>query len=478
VTPARGRILTLLALCVWLSAICLLWLRTGQIPAASSADDIWWNESAFWLWSEGTLARRMHPDTIGSDVSDFQNPLLSLVQFVSFSVFGLTQFAAGFSVSLFASASVLVLCAILLDNGLGIARSLLLSLLLFANVLALEPGLAVRPEILYGFLLLLVAVLPALYRRNGRRDRTAKAAALGALGSLASLAYYPAGPAALLLSLTGLAAVQDTRRLSKAVPDLVAFSVAFALPWAAFLLWKHADLHLFLPQILENAAQKTGSGVYFNYRVAALALVSAGIVAVFRRSGLHRILPFVGCILLAASMPLADFQIEYPVWLLFVAGSFVLPQTASRLARVYVAVPVGLAGLGVLAILAFRGAAETRDYATYQAALSEALAGAGRPGDGFVVIDNPPHLALRSVYGGIALLHAPSGGGASFANSPVALSDPATRIEAVIVRDRATLDRLAETYPAVRTYLSGDCAYGWIGAGSPYRSLVAICEQG
>ena len=105
---------------LWLSLLfalfhALIWARTGYFPGASTGDDQWFSESAYYLLSEGALRRPMHDDELGSLNHDFLPPLTNLVQAGMFLVFGIGQFGTNAQSSLWCLAiSILVFAMVLI----------------------------------------------------------------------------------------------------------------------------------------------------------------------------------------------------------------------------------------------------------------------------------------------------------------------------------------------------------------------------
>ena len=137
-----------------------LWLRTGKIPA-SIGDDVLYSEGAYWLLERGQLARFMYPDVVGSDIRQFGlPPVVSFFQFISFYLFGLSQFSMGFWGSFFVTLLTLVIFLIAIKKRWSISIAIYSAIAFGCIPTVLKYGLRVRNEIYYTlFLLLCVYIL-------------------------------------------------------------------------------------------------------------------------------------------------------------------------------------------------------------------------------------------------------------------------------------------------------------------------------
>lgn len=462
-----------------LGAVALLWSRTGKIPAASVGDDVWWNESAFWLLKHGSLVRHMHPDIVLSNVRDLVNPMLSLIQAFSFYLLGMNQFSAGLSVSICLS---LTIAALVLQSSLPLWQRFGFSTLVVANPFAIRYGLQVRPEAIYTAVLLVLAALPSITARVKIGPlRFGIIAAI--LASVAALSYYPVGPASVAIGFctTRLyprySEITTSANLKASNKATIGYLLAGMICMVTFIAWIHPSYGLLINQLVANATSKHYSGLSMDLYAAVSLLTLIAFYALSRRFynvPQLRILAASG-VLLACSAPLCGVHLHFPLYVFMLACCLQTFQGVRNSILNLAAPAAAIASLIALsAVFVIRGGGG-RDYNTYKEELIGEVHNSGVLKSGkCIVIDNTPHLALRPLVASNQLIHATLGGGASSANYAVPLLSSGHEIGLVIGTEQA-LERWRELYPSVRYFMeSRSIRKIEIGDAPPYQSLMLI----
>lgn len=197
----------------------------------------------------------------------------------------------------------------------------------------------------------------------------------------------------------------------------------------------------------------------------------------YRIGGPVAIFPFVALLILFLATPLTNFQIEYLLWLLLVAGLMSNFDNLSKCAQESITCASPVLAVSVAGYILFLSLSPGRDYNAYSNDIYRFMSNARiLEMEGLLVIDNHPHLALRGTYGEIELIHATKGGGASLANAALPLLEDRADISAIIASE-TSINQWMELYPSIERYLSFDCVRHQVGSRPPYKSIAIVCND-
>jgi hypothetical protein len=475
--------------------IALLLARVGRIPAASSGDEIWYSESAYWLLQEGTLRRDFHQDAIGSALRDFLPPAPALAQAAAFSIGGLNAFTI-------AIAPTATLIAIILTFTLlarSITRSITLATFFSFSVIFIPASLVMALQArfnIYVTLFVAAALFFATSRTvtfsssgdNNRNDALALVLA-GFFIQLSVLSYYQFAVCAALI---GLAILLLPSPLGW--PKRIAcLAIGAAVPAALFGLWIGADFELFLHQNLAQGASyglvhrltnlvPSTATVLFEAGAAIFLTVLFALLA-WRNTERSDLKPFIIAIA-GASIATSVFALFFFPGLILVASTLTafIGLLAFSITRRIGGSAFKLSA-AVLFLMSASGIALTVSYSVigivdknrnYGALARDIVSQSNL--SGIVLIDQPAWLALRERLGPGKMIHITSGQPLlppTMNASNILSTTDASKVSMIAVRP-ATFKDLKKTHTLVASFLNRDDVEGPIevGPGFPNRMLI------
>ena len=460
-------------------------LRVGIMPAASAGDDLWYDESGYWLLNAGHLARAIHDNAAGDGLRDFLPPMTGTFTAASFALFGYSQFAVGI-VPTASCALGGLLCALALrrrfDTSVGAALALTLVPFFTPFLLKIVGHNRFEAQV---YLFFCAAMLAGAVPSGEPLSRW-RALFAGVFTGLATIAYYPTGPLVVLALFAWT--IVDARAWNR----LAWFVGGGALVLAGFLAWIGTDFGLFLAQMQASSSRYVQSTPLFARETIAFfvpSLAGAAVLAASPSTRFYGLLTVAGILLRIASL---GFAIAAVLPMMLGLATLVLqPQARARWSEA-----VSLAGRWLVIGLSAMVIAVTasglavswseradRNYAAFARNLRSVMP-ANR--GGFVLFDRPAHLALRPLYGRPQLHHLVS---ADAQTAPsLVLDDPsqATRVEAVVYwpAGHASLTEIASTTPLLAAFLRRPYHAIWVSprgvgqryirGGGPYEVMVLI----
>ena len=460
-------------------------LRIGILPAASAGDDVWYDESGYWLLNAGQLARAIHDNAAGDGIRDFLPPMTGVFTAGSFALFGYTQFAVGI-VPTASCALGGLLCVMALRRRFT-ARwgpAFAVTVVPFFTPLLLKVVGHNRFEAQV-YLFFCAAMLAAAVRGDVRLSR-GRAMSAGFLTGLATISYYPASPL-VILTLFAWTIVDN-----KAWGQLTWFIAGGALALAGFLAWIGPDFGFFLEAMRINSSryvETTSFSLLETVVFTVPALATAGLLAVSRQTWLYALLVMAGFLLRFVT---PGFQFEAALAMMAGLATLLLQPKATagwsaaiRFAGRYLVIGIAAltTALAVSGLWVSWNERADRDYAAFERNLLSVMP----PNHGgLVLIDRPAHLALRPRYGRSQLHHL-VGPDAQTGQSMV-LDDPRQigRVEAVIYWPpaHAGLREIAHTTPLLQAFLQRPYHTVWVSphgvgehfvrGGKPYEVMVLI----
>jgi hypothetical protein len=376
-------------------------LRIGILPAASSGDDVWVDESAYWLLHEGALRRHIHANMIGDSVRDFLPPLDAILTAVSFKRFGLTQFAVGF-VPTFASATGLVGAAGSLRNRFGLP---LITALGLATIVFYAPDfLRVVGHNRFEAIVFLFIGLGLFFGSLAPRRQAAQVLALviaGVCAGGAAAAHYPVAP--LSWSLVALWSCWRPQPLKAFIP----FCVGTGIAGIAGLLWIGPDIAMFLREMQYDHQH---SFTLLSNTILVYLAVALAILALVFPNRLSRWFAILGVLFTLAMVWWSSGAFYGAVASMIALVGFACGQQrpASPGRRDYAARALLLLLLASVSLSSVIGTAHAvreypaRNFAAFRRNLLQALP---RNNGGLVIIGHTAHLALRACYGADQMHH-------------------------------------------------------------------------
>ena len=460
-------------------------MRIGILPAASAGDDIWYDESGYWLLNAGQLARAMHDNAAGDAIRDFLPPMTGAFTAASFALFGYTQFAVG----IVPTASCALgggLCVLALRRrfSVGAGAALAIAVVPFFTPFLLKVVGHNRFEAQV-YLFFCAAMLAGAVRGEAGLSR-GRALCAGICTGLATISYYPASPL-VILALTCWSIVDN-----KAWQRLPWFIGGGALVLAGFLAWIGNDFGLFLSQMQANGSRYVATTSFsllgiLIFAVPALAATAAMAATPGTRS--YALVTLAG-IFLSVGSP--GFQFETALTMMLGLATLIFqPQRMDQwcdpiaLFSRWLVIGIGAVAMAVMAAGAWVSSTERldRNYSAFERNLLAVMPPHHR---GLVLIDRPAHLALRPLYGRSELHHL-VGPDAQTAQSRV-LDDPSQtgRVEAVVFWPSAheSVTALSHTTPLLQAFLQRPYRTVWVSprgigpqfvrGGQPYEVMVLI----
>jgi len=376
-------------------------LRIGILPAASAGDDVWFDESAYWLLHEGALRRHIHENVIGDSVRDFLPPLDAILTAISFKIFGMTQFAVGF-VPTFAAATGALGAAGGLRNRFGVP---LICALGFAATAFYAPDfLRVAGHNRFEAIVFLFIGLGLYFGSLSPRHQAAKNLALGAAGlcaGAAAAAHYPVAP--LSWSLVALWTCWRPRPLQALIP----FCIGTAIAGVVGLLWIGPDMAMFLREMRYDHEH---SFTAIPRTILVYVGVAVAILAVVFPNRFSRSLAIAGTLFTLAMMWWSSGAFYGAVASMLALVGFVYRQQFSTALtrRDYAARALLILLLASTSLWSIIGTAHAireypaRNFAAFRRNLLQVLP---RNNGGLVIIGHTPHLALRTCYGATQMHH-------------------------------------------------------------------------
>lgn len=470
----------------------MLWYRTGLYPAASTADDAWFSEAAYYFLHDGVLRRPWTADDLGGALKDFFPPVTSLIQAAFFKIFGFTAFGE-MAQSSFACTLLSLLVTILVRRtGAAMWLALTAGIAIFGLQIVLEQVTRVRPEQWVTIFLMLCFLLRDMARD---RDKGALFLAFGAglfLG-VACVAYYPSGPFVLIAGFIGTSLSRPSaRRMALAqfiggAVILLLFILYVSPAWHDFFAQELGTghhyftlEHLLMPLTGLFVAPEHGSwqGPFRFIMMAweaALVAIACGLLLWKVPSGPARGYAWAALVLLPL-FPLMGTPVTlvaagiFFVLALASSASMAVPRNVARIAvaGIVVLALVGFAKVSALALVSYLQR-NGRDYAAVSAQLDRLIVEPGRVG-----VDRAEWLALRPRLGREDLhWMMQSEYYEDFIFRSMVLRGPnaSQNFRYLVLEPKRTLDTIARDYPGFRA----DIAAGrWRQIGRvtlPFRSL-------
>ena len=226
--------------------LLVLWLRTGLVPAASGGDEVWWSESGYHFWHEGTLRWGCIDDANGSAVVSYWPPIAPLIQAGLMKLFGLTAFGIYAQSSLVATALIGATYALGRALGLPKLRAVYAGCALLGLFMVERRLVQVRMENLTALAAVIYAAVIA--RASTERSGQVRSIAAGAILGIGLLCYYPQSPFLLLAGAASLLPLRMTGR------NLLAIALGTIVPLALAAIWVAPHWDLFRRQILAAGA--------------------------------------------------------------------------------------------------------------------------------------------------------------------------------------------------------------------------------
>ena len=430
--PISDRVLRAAALMAVAAMALFLCCRVGVLPAASAGDDVWYDDSAWWLLHEGVLRRHIHDNALGDAVRDFLPPVTALFTAGSFRLFGPTQFAVGIVPTASAAAGMAMLAtALRLRSRLGWALAAGLATVPFyaPDLIKVAGHNRFEAEV---FLFIAAGLLLGSMRPTSRAGQWAALAAAGLSAGGAIAAHYPVAPFS-----WGLVALWACWR-PKPLPALVAFGAGTVVAALLGLAWIGADLPLFWRQMTASGARYDHSLARLPRETALYGMVSLACLAAVRQNRRARLFATVALLALPAMLWWATTAF-YAAVATTLALAIVLAEPKPKAG----ARALTLALLGSVSLVAVSASAtalrdrRARDGAAFTRHLRAVLpAGEG----GLVLIDRAAHLALLPCYHAGQLHHMVAGDAATLPSR--VLLDPRMvgRVEAVVLDEAAAAD--------------------------------------
>ena len=460
-------------------------LRIGILPAASAGDDVWYDESGYWLLNAGQLARAIHDNAAGDSIRDFLPPMTGVFTAGSFALFGYTQFAVGIVPTACCALGALF-CVLALRRrfAAGWGAAFAVTVVPFFTPLLLKVVGHNRFEAQV-YLLFCAAMLTAAVRGEAGLSR-GRAMSAGFLTGLATISYYPASPL-VILTLFAWTIVDN-----KAWDRGTWFVAGGALALAGFLAWIGPDFGFFLEAMRINSSryvETTSFSLLETVVFTVPALATAGVLAVSPRTRLYAALVLAG-ILLRFVTP--GFQFETALAMMAGLATLLLQPkatagwtAATMLAGRYLV--IGTAALTTaLATSGLWVAWNERSDRNYAAFERNLLSVMPPNHGGLVLIDRPAHLALRPNYGRSQLHHLVGPNAQTGQSGVLEDSSQVGRVEAVIYWPpaHASLRDIARTTPLLRAFLQRPYHTVWVSprgvgeqfvrGGKPYEVTVLI----
>jgi hypothetical protein len=465
--------------------VLFMLLRIGVMPAASAGDDLWYDESGYWLLRDGQLLRAIHDNAAGDAVRDFLPPMAGTFTAASFTLFGYTQFAVGI-VPTASCALGMLLCILAVRKRFAADWGLTLALAVvpfFTPLLLKVIGHNRFEAELYLFFC--AAMLAGAVRPDRRLSRVAAFLA-GLLTGLATVSYYPAAPLVILTLASWT--ILDNRAWDK-LPWFVAGGAAVL---AGFALWIGSDYALFLGQMQAMSARYHSSTRLLDPTTLAFAipaLAAAVVLAGQSRTRAYAVLTVAGALLCTVSIA---FSFEAALAMMLGLATVTSQPRHDRGGNETIAIASRIVLLGLAAMsmalaaggwwVAWSERAD-RDYAAFERNL---LAVMPPNHGGLVLIDRPAHLALRPLYGKAQLHHLVAADAQTAASRVLGDPGQAGRVEAVVFGPgyHPSLDDAAREAPLLQAFLARPHRTVWISprgigrqyvrGGKPYEVMVLI----
>jgi hypothetical protein len=227
----------------------MLYGRIGILPAASTNDDIWINDPAYFLLKQGTLRRAIHDDLIGSSIRDFYPPVAAVFTAAAFSTFGITQFGAGFGPAFATTLGIFGFAAALRNMlktrwlwcfATSISIFFLPDTLKYTLYNRFEP---------YVFCFLGISFWLSSIRTGSRTQNFTAHVLAGLMVGGAAAAHYPVAPFVWVLAAIWLMRSQADAR------SLIPFAFGTSIAAIAGLLWVWPDVGPFFHQLSAAGAK-------------------------------------------------------------------------------------------------------------------------------------------------------------------------------------------------------------------------------
>jgi 4-amino-4-deoxy-L-arabinose transferase-like glycosyltransferase len=238
---------------VLIGLLALIWLRTGIYPAASTGDDTWFSEPAYYLLHEGTLRSPWMADDRGSAERYFFPPVPAIIQAAAFALFGINSFGEMAQSSLVCTLLSLLVVCLARRNGASGPIALAAGIAIFGLQIVLQDSIRPRYEPWMATFLMLSLLLREWAQGLGRRGWLIALFAGLSLG-ISCLSYYPYAPSALLAGLLPIPLKRAEWLRYLAV--ILGGSIMLVL----FLLFIGSDWDLFARQMLGTG------GYYFSWQ--------------------------------------------------------------------------------------------------------------------------------------------------------------------------------------------------------------------
>ena len=230
-----------------------LWVINGKIPASSMGDDVFISEIAYSLLIDSKHAYRSIPDdNLLIHLRFFSPPIINILQFFSFSIFGLTQFSMAFVKTLCLFIFILASLFYAIKKLYKVPTAIFFSISFFSiyplNVYVLRS----RYENIYVLFLILSFILCEVLIKNKKQEFFSFFLS-GIFIGLSIVTYYPLFPLCFIFSLLLVFF------LSKNNPTILNLKLILAgqmVVGFAFLIWIFPDYEFFINQNLLIAKGK------------------------------------------------------------------------------------------------------------------------------------------------------------------------------------------------------------------------------
>jgi hypothetical protein len=465
--------------------VLFMLLRIGVMPAASAGDDLWYDESGYWLLRDGQLLRAIHDNAAGDAVRDFLPPMAGTFTAVSFSLFGYTQFAVGI-VPTASCALGMLLCILALRKRFAAEWGLTLALAVvpfFTPLLLKVIGHNRFEAELYLFFC--AAMLVGAVRPDRRLSRMGALLA-GVFTGLATISYYPAAP--LVILTLACWTIFD----NKAWDKLPWFVAGGATVLAGFVLWIGSDFALFLGQMQAMSARYHSSTRLLDPATLAFAIPALAATVVLAgqpRARAYAVLTVAGAVFCTVSIA---FSFEAALaMMLGLATEAAQPRRVGGWGEtIAIGSRIVLLGIAAMSMALAAGGLwvswserADRDYAAFERNLLSVMP----PNHGgLVLFDRPAHLALRPRYGKAQLHHLVAADAQTAPSRVLGDAGQAGRVEAVVFGPgyHASLNDAAREAPLLRAFLARPRRTVWVSprgvgpqfvrGGRPYEVMVLI----
>lgn len=463
----------LFAYVIFLIFLLGLWVTNGKIPASSMGDDVFFSEIAHSLLTNSKHAYRSIPeDNLLIHLRFFSPPIVNILQFFSFSAFGLTQFSMAFVKTLCLFIFILASLFYAIKKLYKVPTAIFFSISFFSIYPLTAYALKGRYENIYVLFLIVSFILCEVLIKNKKQEYVSFFLS-GIFIGLSIVTYYPLFPLFFFFSLLLVFF------LSKNNPTILNLKLILSGQMVigfAFLIWIFPDYELFIKQNLIVAKGKYFSfddliNNVFSYSLFSFCFILFSSFFLWRYSFPNKDNSSKICFLMSILFSLNVFLswfVNYAAFVFFLYGILNLRQYF--LEKVFLV--LSTFSTIIMIILIIKSFEKNRDYKIFSNQLNNNINMSK-----IIITDKPSWLYLRSLVKPDKLfeIYLKIDGMYSYRSKILFDMSYVDKISSVIIDERH-YNYYYTTYPVFKFLIdSKKCSSKQIGDRLPYKVTVYNC---